>query len=533
VCTNRASEERERAASTPRSQGAHVPELARQEADANQVQDAAARDTGRQVVVVGLRVGEVPIGLEAGERAADTKAGEASPRATARAGRSPERAERGRHGRHRHDLEPPGADPARDRYAHARGRVRRREAPEVDTASAGRGRRTGHVHPVPYRVATPRIARTDPETHDARVGADRVEDRVRQTGTRFAHTRGAGVAAGTTVGSVRPRVDLAAVGVVAVAVGEARGASDAAGAGCAGREGVAARRADGPAGPAVCDARSRVDLAAVRRHTVAVGEARCAGAETADTCRAGRRGIDEPRTGAGASAAVRGARLGVDTDAGAARLTRGTGDVGDGRDVDHVRTHRDIRPVRLDVRRGRHIDDDRDVDRRGDVDDVRAHRDIRPVRLNVGGHGHIDRRTHIRVGQVDDHHDVDQRNVRHVGGVRRVEHVRVTVGRVGPDLARDVAGRRHVEPIGRQSSVSSISRVARGAVDDGAIEVEVADGVACLVHDCTPGHERDRARNQPSRHHLHHREPPGASAGFEPSEPTKTFEYAERPDREV
>ncbi len=532
MCTNRASEERERAASTPRSQGAHVPELARQEADANQVQDAAARDTGRQVVVVGLRVGEVPIGLEAGERAADTKAGEASPRATARAGRSPERAERGRHGRHRHDLEPPGADPARDRDTHRRIRVGRRQAPEVDAAEPrGRRRRAGLVDPVAHRVPADRVARPDPETRHARVGAERVEHRVRQARAGCTHAGGAGVAAGAAVGGVRPRVDLAAVGVVAVAVGKVRDARVAAGARDAGRERVRARRTSRAAGAAVGGVRPRVDLAAVRRYVVAVGEVGGAGTEAADARIAGRRGVHEPRTGVAAPVAVRGARLGVDAGAGAARLARGARHVGDDGgvdrrgDVDHVRAHRHVRPVGLNVGRGRHVDDDRDVD------DIHTHRNVRPVRLNVGRRGHVDRHPDVRVGHVDDHHDVDRRSVRRVGGVRHVEHVRVAVGHVGPDLAHDVAGGRDVEPIGRQSGVGGISHLAEGAVDDDAVDGDVADGVARLVHSATRGHERKRAHSQPTVHLLRHRRPPGASAGFEPSEPIETLEYAERPDR--
>jgi len=117
---------------------------------------------------------------------------------------------------------------------------------------------------------------------------------------RAARARGAAPAAvaGAGVG-----VHLAAVGLHAVAVGEARVArGDAAGPRDAGGDAVA-DRAGGPAGAAVRRVAGDVELAAVGGVAVAVGEARVAG-EAAGARGAGRRGVGARRTHGAARAAV-------------------------------------------------------------------------------------------------------------------------------------------------------------------------------------------------------------------------------------
>jgi len=101
------------------------------------------------------------------------------------------------------------------------------------------------------------------------------------------------------------RVDLAAVGRVAVAVAEGRSAHEAAGSARAGRRCVRSRGARGTARAAVPRAHGRVDLAAIDRRPVAVSER----ARTRESARA--RGARRCRIGAGGArcatrAAVRG-----------------------------------------------------------------------------------------------------------------------------------------------------------------------------------------------------------------------------------
>ena len=128
--------------------------------------------------------------------------------------------------------------------------------------------------------------------------------------------RRAGGVAGSAAGRGGDEVGLAAVGRVAVAVGEAHLAGDAAAAQHAGASAhVRAHGADGSAGAAVGDVRLRVDLAAVARGAVAVRVAPGAHADGAAPHAAEGGGVGQPAAVVADAAAH---RVGHQVDAGAA-----------------------------------------------------------------------------------------------------------------------------------------------------------------------------------------------------------------------
>jgi hypothetical protein len=155
----------------------------------------------------------------------------------------------------------------------------------------------------------------------AAVGAVRLEVDARAAAA--GRPRGAVVAACAAVVAVGGRVDLAPVGAQAVEVDEARRAGHDAAAAQALRPSVGdGGRADRSRRAAVGQAGVEVDLAPVRRVAVDVGEAVRAG-EAAGVARAGHQGVRTHRAGVAAAAAVHLAGHEVDAGAGALGQPRG------------------------------------------------------------------------------------------------------------------------------------------------------------------------------------------------------------------
>src|SRR5439155_11703877 len=132
--------------------------------------------------------------------------------------------------------------------------------------------------------------------------------RVRHRGRAGARVAGLVVGARdpavAAIGEVAGEIDLAAIAGVVVAIGEARGADDAARPGRARRRGARPRRAGLAAGAAVLDVGDEVDLATIAGRIVAIGVARIARADAAGARRAPGHGVgDDAGVAAGAAVA--------------------------------------------------------------------------------------------------------------------------------------------------------------------------------------------------------------------------------------
>ncbi len=306
MCTNRASE-REGAIATAALLRGGLVSAAEQRLGRALESHPHDVDPG----VGGVRPRVVHEGRAAVRDAREAEAGEATPTPAAAARGVGRAAEVGAGSGQGADLEPPG--PLLPQAHEGRGAPRDGKLPEIDPAASGRdaGAREAEAgvdvgpDPGPDVIRRRDGGHADLESHDPRVHEDHVEvgrDRGPADRSRT-DPRRADRAAGTAVGDVRPEVSLAAVGRDAVAVTEARvaGTQAADTRRAAGRRvGEAAGRATGTAVAAVSE---QAGLAAVRRHAVAVGEVRGAGAEHTCARSAGRGGVHEG-TGRTAAAAV-------------------------------------------------------------------------------------------------------------------------------------------------------------------------------------------------------------------------------------